>query len=582
VRVVPLVIVAALTGTPARAQPPELPDGMIDYEKRIAGIGLRHYYTAFPGIMTPGYWRGELRYDKAQPPLPAIASDAAASQKLRYLQAREGLDCLDQIREIIQTGSWTSQFYLQHILMSGDAYRVAAEVEEATARHVPWYEARVRKFKELERFAVIRTFNGSDPPHRIDMIRFARFQAEAELLGLKAEVKRAGRPPAGRPEAPQHDALAELNRPGYTAFPDLKPGAIETKTVKESDGKTHSFHFIRSAARPPGLPVLPPNANPLRRVRHRLVTEGLESLHRITELIRAGEWTSQYFDETIQTAAGTFRWGADLETDPADRVPWHEARVRVLKEFESFTEARVKNGNDPRIRLSVVRFHRLQAEADLLVLLTEAKKADHKPGPPVERVAFDPKAVRSDFTAFPELKPPFPKIELIGNPVLGPVLLRVVEHDIVPLPPLPLLAPDAPPLRRVRYEQLRAGLGFLDKMRQTIRVGSWISQFLLEHLEIASGVYPVGASLEATQENRVKWYEARVGRLKGIEQFIKGRVEDGRDRPHRLNLVRIYRLRAEAELLALTAGVSAAPAAPVPLCFGPRTSVPPPAISAAF
>ncbi len=115
-----------------------------------------------------------------------------------------------------------------------------------------------------------------------------------------------------------------------------------------------------------------------------------------------------------------------------------------------------------------------------------------------------------------------------------------------------------------------------------IRLGCWTSQFLPEHLEIALGVYPVGASLEATQENRVKWYEARVGRLEGIEQFVKGRVEDGRDRPHRLNLVRIYRLRAEAELLALTAGVSAAPAAPVPLCFGPRTSVPPPAISAAF
>jgi hypothetical protein len=125
-------------------------------------------------------------------------------------------------------------------------------------------------------------------------------------------------------------------------------------------------------------------------------------------------------------------------------VPWHEARVRVLKEFESFTEARVKNGNDPRIRLSVVRFHRLQAEADLDVLRSEVKKADPKPGPPVERAAFDPKAVRSDFTAFPELKPPVLKNELVGDPALGPPVVQVVEHDVVPL----RRCPSSRPMRR--------------------------------------------------------------------------------------------------------------------------------------
>ena len=147
----------------------------------------------------------------------------------------------------------------------------------------------------------------------------------------------------------------------------MKPGTVETKSVTDEDGKTRTAYFFESAIPTPPLPIPPTDASLLHKVRHEQVLEGLVYLHRINELIRVGAWNPQFFDEYIETTSDTYRRAGDQEANPADRVPWYEARVRKLKGFELFTQTRVKDKNDPPLRLNIARFWRLQAEADLLL-----------------------------------------------------------------------------------------------------------------------------------------------------------------------------------------------------------------------
>jgi hypothetical protein len=579
------LLVTVLTAATSCAQPDGMfglmPDKLYQGGDPVLETTSRRYYSAFPRIMAPRReWRSWQHTDGTEdrvliytglgprPVLPTLPAEAPALLKVRAAQVREGLIFLDRITELNHIGSWMARYDRQYANMLVAVYPIGAELEDQPAKRVRWHEARVRALKALERSVLIRTVNGDDPPQRYDATQFVRYGAEADLLALLAAVKRTGAEPVpfpmpppqppgavrpvGAPELPNTEPRNEWAAkitPTTTAFRDLVPGAIATRELPQKGGQVLPTFHIVSAVVPPGLPVLASDAPQLRRVRLEQVIEGLTSLRHIAALMRAGDWTSAYFDETLETTLNTYRAGGELEAHSADRVPWYEARVRVLKEFELFTEARVREGNDPPHRLNLVRFHRHGAEADLLVLLDEVKKAGPRAGAPITRAAFEFKVERPSYTAFPNLKPPIRVQRQSNDPKRRFPDLDFEVRDVVPVPPLPRLTADAEPLLRVRYQQLRAGLDHMHRIQQVIDIGNWTSQFLLDHLDLMILTFRAGAAFEREPGKQRAWYEARIARLKGLERFIETRVKDGDDPPHRLNLVRIARLQAEAELL---------------------------------
>jgi hypothetical protein len=323
------------------------------------------------------------------PPLPAVAPDAPLVRKVRLEQLRAGLAYIDRLREVIRIGSWTSQFFSDYMNVIAETYRVAADLEEVPARRVPWYEARVRNFKELERFTTIRVLNGSDPPQRFDIVRFDRFQSEADLLALKTAVEKGDTKRPGErlrigptnlspgailseDEIRSHPELKDLAS-SLTAFPDLKPAYPERKQVTDPDGTTRTVIEEKGGVPLPPMPTVAADAPALRKVRFEELRACLRYIARVRETIRIGSWTSQFFSDYMNVIAETYRVAADLEEVPARRVPWYEARVRNFKELERFTTIRVLNGSDPPQRLDAARFERLRAEADLLVLIAEVE-----------------------------------------------------------------------------------------------------------------------------------------------------------------------------------------------------------------
>ena len=172
-----LLLVAALTISTSSGQPR-------DAKKEEPKIkGERPDYTAFPDLKPAGI---EL------PPLPAVAADAPPLRKVQYEQAQAGLAYLAHTKEVIRVGNWDKSFFREYLLMSEETFRVAAELEDKPAKRVPWYEARVRGLKEFEQFTELRVRSGTEPPQGLPAARFARLQAEADLLKLKAEVEKAG------------------------------------------------------------------------------------------------------------------------------------------------------------------------------------------------------------------------------------------------------------------------------------------------------------------------------------------------------------------------------------------------------
>jgi hypothetical protein len=160
----------------------------------------------------------------------------------------------------------------------------------------------------------------------------------------------------GQPGSPANEPKAR-EAASYTAFPDIKPTA----------GK-------KDAVPLPPLPAVGADAPPLRRVMAEQLREGLAYLRQSEEIIRLGAGDLALLRDYTYMTADVFRVAADLEENPTKRVPWYEARVRKLKEFEVSVEKGLQRGVLPSQALNVVRFQRLQAEADLLRLKAEVEK----------------------------------------------------------------------------------------------------------------------------------------------------------------------------------------------------------------
>jgi hypothetical protein len=166
---------------------------------------FRPYYTAFPALKSPTQERKEVKspdgttqivFEETNPirypALPVLAADAPPLRRVQIEQIHEGLDYLERMKETIRIGNWNSQFFQEYMNFVNDVFQSAANLEDTPAKRIPWYEARVRKYKEFERFTGLRVINGNDAPQRLNQIRFQRLRAEAELLTLKADIEKPG------------------------------------------------------------------------------------------------------------------------------------------------------------------------------------------------------------------------------------------------------------------------------------------------------------------------------------------------------------------------------------------------------
>jgi hypothetical protein len=554
------------------------PTSHADQPDGKAGDKPRPSFTAFPDLKPHPFGRDA---DVLLPVLPELPTDAPLLRKVLHAQAREGLLFLGWMSKYIQLGIWNYQFLYDAVLMADEAYTVAAEAESRLADRIPWYEERVRKLKELERFIETRVQSDKEPPHRLNFVRFHRLQAELDLLTLKDAVAKAG---GGTPrpltmKKVERDFTGPIEgkalivylatkdgKPLYpltfaadTAFPDLKARADEKKTVVKPDGTTEVVE--KNVVPLPRLPVLSADASVLRKVRREQVLEGFGYLRTSMPVMPRsldGQLPAFQFLRYFRNTADTYLTAAELEERPADRIPWYEARVRLLKLAEQLVILKVLNGTDLPYKLYSVRFYRFQTEADLLRLKAEVERSGPATIPPPvreetvieERWNSYPLKPRPYYTAVPDLKPHETEI--------------VAGKDAMPLPPLPPVRADDPPARKLRFKQAQEGLAGLERLRQITLRGERNSDYFIEYLLMAGEVYPAVAQLEATPAKRIPWYEARVRTLKDIEQL--------RDYANYLHDIRIQRLRAEAELLALRAQAEAPPAvvpSPPPVCCCP-------------
>jgi hypothetical protein len=190
-----------------------------------------------------------------------------------------------------------------------------------------------------------------------------------------------------------------------------------------------------------------------------------------------------------------------------------------------------------------------------------------EPSPPPGWARESPPARRDpdpNYTAFPDLKAPKVEKEVKGPG--GIPRTKLVEIDPIALPPLPAAAADSPALRKVRVEQLHAGLAYLALAKDAMRRGMFTSkaQLNLDHVQMVGDVYLVGAGLEESPARRVPWYEARVRKFKELEQYISNRGQYGNDSRQQLYRARFRRLGAEADLLELNAKVGQPPKGAAP------------------
>jgi hypothetical protein len=387
-----LLLAAALIASPSAAQRDNTQINE-QIEDKLQKSGFRPTYTAFPELKPSIEKRVPL------PALPAVAADAPLVRKVQLEQLHEGLAYLEEIREVIRVGGWNSLFFQEYLQALTEVFQAAADFEETPAGRVAWYAARVRAFKDFEQFTAVRVLNGNDPKSRLTETRFERLRAEVSLLELLAELEKAGtqyprlnaeplkaeppepraeirkpeRPGVADPDAPpappsvlrirdEKELERELQeakfRPTYTAFPDLKPPISFSKEIASQGGYVEQVLLPRLSAVAADAPLS-------RKVRSEQLREGLAYLERVRRRIQSGD--------------KVYRLAAELEEKPADQIPWYEARVRNLKEFERFTTFRVVNGVDSRQRLDQARFERLGAEADLLALTAELAPASAKP-----------------------------------------------------------------------------------------------------------------------------------------------------------------------------------------------------------
>jgi hypothetical protein len=205
---------------------------------------------------------------------------------------------------------------------------------------------------------------------------FEGFIVSASLTraGLFVLVAAAAASAGGQPPAATTDDKPKDPRPAYTAFPDLKPPTVERVEAKEFDGR-RTLELVEKDAVPlPPWPAAAADAPQLRRLQVEQLQEGRAYIDRMIRVTRVGRYTPEDVRELAAVTAETYRLAAELEEKPAARVPWYEARVRKLKEYEQTVEQRVATGTSGPQEVNLARMRRLQAEIDLTKVKAAAGK----------------------------------------------------------------------------------------------------------------------------------------------------------------------------------------------------------------
>lgn len=156
-------------------------------------------------------------------------------RRLRYEQVREGLAALWWFECKIAIDNWHSPDSGPYVRFVTDLYRAAGELEPTLVGRIPGFEMRVVHLKSFEAFFAARFEAGNEPQHNVELARFYRLQAEADLLRLQAVAEREGTrvgsertKPGEAPKPDRNYAAYTLGPPSdwrysHTAFPDVKP-----------------------------------------------------------------------------------------------------------------------------------------------------------------------------------------------------------------------------------------------------------------------------------------------------------------------------------------------------------------------
>ena len=219
-RAFPLLFVAAMAIS-AGGQPP---DSNGDKSERPSPA-----YTAFPDLKAPAEGKAvEL------PPLTTEPADAAPLQKVRFAQLKEGLAYLAVLERAMRVGGPSEYDFERNVKMAMDVHRLAAELEPTPARKAAWYEVNIRYLKEVERYTRLRVEAGALRPQVLNAAAFARLEAEADLLKLKAAGEKGAAPPAGA-GVPPGPAVAPpvVVLPTVVTAPCVRAsGAVGTRLIR--------------------------------------------------------------------------------------------------------------------------------------------------------------------------------------------------------------------------------------------------------------------------------------------------------------------------------------------------------------
>lgn len=486
----------------------------------------------------------------------ALPKNPTPLQRVRYEQAREGIQALRLIKKNIEIGNWTSQELGGLLTLATDVHRVAADLEPTTAGRVRCYERRVILFKEIERFCGIRFEAGSGPHQDFGGVLFRRLQAEADLLTLKSKIEDVGPRKGEKNEPGEHPK----DEPGYTAFLDLKPPKVGAEYQKAM----HELVFSNGPAALPDKPL------PIQKIRHEQACEGLWAMQRMREDLERGNWDSAASELYPIMVSEAYLTAAELEDTQVGRVRHYEIRIVILKAYEQLCALRFQVGNTPLQVVCAARFHRLQAEADLLILQSELIKAGPQGGGIAKRVPArlpaypnwalapgerDPKTgpdrqgVMPNYTAYPKLLAPVREAQdklAPGQPRKGYYPAQFPDVPPITLPPKPS------PNQQIQYDRVAVSVNTVSRFKQLIEIGNWRASDYEQYCRLAAETYRTAAKLHTTPADQIRCLEAGVIAFKELEQFSISRFEQGFELSRSIFRARFERLGVEAELYLLT------------------------------
>ncbi len=352
-------------------------------------------FTAFPQLKAPTVRlertpEGTKAIDEGRVPHPnlvVIGPDASPLLRAQHERANAGVAHIKRVEAGLAFGGPDPNEFNSNLTFAVQVFHAAAQLEPQLLDRVPWYEACVRTMKELEDYTTSRVAAGALQPQRADSIQFQRLSAEADLLTLLASIATL-RPSAPAPSVKREpfavDQLKPLPEPDtYTAFPEFKP-------VPQFPGDLSGEKRLAALLAGAKAPIATPGETPLRQLQREQTLCGLAYIaYAEGKMALYGPDPRTFSTEQAMTAE-ILRVAAKQEPQATNRIAWHEARIRALKEGERYAELRVRAMAIKPQMLDQARFNRLGAEIDLLLL---------KAGPAPAAPATTP-------TAAPALCPP--------------------------------------------------------------------------------------------------------------------------------------------------------------------------------